>query len=62
MDADTIFAAKAGVIDSTKALAKEMASSRMRVNRIARGVIETGMNEGLFDYWRFAATDAASGQ
>ena len=52
MDADTIIAAKARVIDSTKALAKEMAPSRIRVNCIAPGVIETDMNKELSDYDR----------
>lgn len=45
-------AAKAGVIGFTKALAKEMAPSGIRVNCIAPGVIETDMNKELSDYDR----------
>lgn len=45
-------AAKAGVIGFTKALAKEMAPSGIRVNCIAPGVIETDMSKELSDYDR----------
>jgi len=42
-------AAKAGLIGLTKALAKEMASSNIRVNCIAPGPINTGMLQPLND-------------
>ena len=40
-------AAKGGVNSFTKALAKELAPSRIRVNAIACGVIDTDMNRCL---------------
>lgn len=40
-------AAKAGVDGMTKALAKELGPSHIRVNSIAPGIIETSMNQSL---------------
>jgi NAD(P)-dependent dehydrogenase (short-subunit alcohol dehydrogenase family) len=40
-------ASKAAVIGFTKALAKELAASEIRVNCVAPGVIDTSMNENL---------------
>lgn len=40
-------AAKGGINSFTKALAKELAPSRIRVNAIACGVIDTDMNRCL---------------
>lgn len=49
--------AKAALIGMTKALAKEMGPSHIRVNCVAPGVIDTRMNAGLSDAERAALAD-----
>jgi 3-oxoacyl-[acyl-carrier protein] reductase len=51
-------AAKAGVIGLTRALAKELGPSHIRVNCVAPGVIQTEMNAGLDQ----TALDALAGE
>lgn len=51
-------AAKGGVNAFTKALAKELAPSHIRVNALACGVIDTQMNQSLSDEERQELTDA----
>lgn len=50
-------AAKAAVIGLTKALAKELGPSHIRVNCVAPGVIETRMTAGLDDETKAALKD-----
>jgi 3-oxoacyl-[acyl-carrier protein] reductase len=55
---EVIYSASKGAINSfTKALAKELAPSNIRVNAIAPGVIETGMNQWLGQEERSALED-----
>ncbi|WP_352400266.1 SDR family oxidoreductase [Anaerotignum sp.] len=54
---EAVYSASKGAINSfTKAMAKELGPSSIRVNAIACGVIETQMNAGLDDEERFALT------
>lgn len=56
-------AAKAGVIGLTKALAKELGPSNIRVNCVAPGVINTDMNNNLsFDDLSQLATETPLGR
>jgi 3-oxoacyl-[acyl-carrier protein] reductase len=55
---EAVYSASKGAVNSfTKALAKELGPSGVRVNAIACGVIDTGMNDWLDDEEKTALTD-----
>lgn len=54
-------ASKAGVINLVKVAATQLAGSRIRVNAICPGLIETGMTKGIYDNARAAGREEMIG-
>ena len=55
-------ASKAGVINLVKVAAVQLCESKVRVNAICPGLIETGMTQGIYDMARAAGKETAIGQ
>ena len=55
-------ASKAGVINLVKTAAVQLVGSKVRVNAICPGLIETGMTKGIYDMAKAAGKDEMIGQ